>query len=276
MANVEEVKQLQHKAAELRSTVFDMIYESRTGHTGSDLSCADILTTLYFKVLNVDPKNPKDPNRDRYVQSKGHAAEILWAVLAEKGFFEKEELKTFSKFGSRLLGHPNNEVDGVEMNTGSLGHGLGVTTGMALAAKLDQKDYKVYTLMGDGELAEGSVWEAAMAAAHYKLNNLTAIIDNNGLQITGTNDEVMSTAPLNDKFTAFGWHVIEVDGNDIATLIDAFESNANGDKPKMIIAHTIKGKGFSVAENKANWHHKVPTDEEYAQAKAEFRVEMEA
>lgn len=275
MTNQEEVKELEKKAAYLRSVVFDMIMSAQTGHTGSDLSCADILTTLYFKVLNIDPNNPEDPNRDRYVQSKGHAAEILWAALAERGFFDKEELKTFSKFGSRLLGHPNNKVPGVEMNTGSLGHGLGVTTGMALAAKLDGKSYKVYTLMGDGEQAEGSVWEAAMAAAHYKLNNLTAIIDNNGLQITGTNDEVMSSAPLADKWRAFGWYVIEVDGNDISQLIKAFNNQENGDKPKMIIAHTIKGKGFSGAENKANWHHKVPTEAEYTQAKAEFQAEME-
>lgn len=276
MVDFTSVKQLERKSDELRSVVFDMVCGARTGHIGSDLSCADILTTLYYKVLNIDPANPEDPNRDRYVQSKGHAVEILWAVLADRGFFDKEELKTFSKFGSRLLGHPNNEVAGIEMNTGSLGHGLGVSTGMAIAAKMDGKDYKVYTLMGDGELAEGSVWEAAMAASHYKLNNLTAIIDNNGLQITGTNNDVMSTAPLNEKFTAFGWHVMEVDGNNIAELIDAFESNSNGDKPKMIIAHTIKGKGFSGAENKANWHHKVPTDDEYLQAKAEFKVRMEA
>lgn len=275
MQNQISIKQLENKATELRRMVFDMIYEAGSGHIGSDLSCADILTALYYEVLNIDPKNPEDSNRDRYIQSKGHAVEILWAVLADRGFFDKEELKTLSKFGSRLLGHPNNDVAGIEMNTGSLGHGLGVSAGMALAAKKDNKDYKVYTLMGDGELTEGSVWEAAILASHYKLDNLTAIIDNNGLQITGTNDDVMSTASLNEKFKAFGWYVIEVDGNDIEELIKAFNSNTKDNKPKMIIAHTIKGKGFSLSENKANWHHKVPTKEEYLKAQQEFDARME-
>lgn len=276
MADKEEVKRLERMANHLRSQVLEMIYRSGTGHTGSDLSCADILTALYFKVLNIDASNPNDPNRDRYVQSKGHAAEILWATLAEKGFFPKEELATFSQFGSRLLGHPNNEVPGVEMNTGSLGHGLGVCVGIALAGKLDHKDYRTYTLMGDGELAEGSVWEAAMAASHYQLGNLTAIIDNNGLQITGTNDFVMSTAPLAEKWRAFGWYVIEVDGNNISELLDAFASRENGHQPKMIIAHTIKGKGFSLAENQAGWHHRVPTEAEYQLAQAELEKGVQA
>lgn len=193
--------------------------------------------------------------------------------MADRGYFDKEELKTFSKYKSRLMGHPNNKVEGVEMNTGSLGHGLGLSVGVALAAKIDKKDYKTYTLMGDGELAEGSVWEAAMAASHYKLDNLTAIIDNNGLQITGTTTEVMMTEPLAEKWRAFGWYVLEVNGNDIEELINAFEDNSNVDKPKMIIAHTVKGKGFDKSENQIGWHHRVPNEEEYLEAKKQFKVQ---
>lgn len=271
-----DVKALEKKAVELRKRTFQLVYEGKTGHTGSDLSCADILTALYFQVLNVDAKNPENPNRDRYIQSKGHAVEILWTTLAAKGFIDEAELKTFSQFKSRLIGHPNNQVDGIEMNTGSLGHGLAVSTGIALAGKMDQKNYKTYTLMGDGELAEGSVWEAAMAAANYKLKNLTAIIDHNGLQISGKTIDVMNSEPLKEKWQAFGWHVIEVDGNNMAELLAAFDSDENGEKPKMIIANTIKGKGVSFAENQAGWHHKVPTDEQYQLAMAEFDQQLEA
>ncbi|WP_265456447.1 transketolase [Enterococcus sp. HY326] len=271
-----DVKALEKKAVELRKRTFQLVYEGKTGHTGSDLSCADILTALYFQVLNVDAKNPENPNRDRYIQSKGHAVEILWTTLAAKGFIDEAELNTFSQFKSRLIGHPNNQVDGIEMNTGSLGHGLAVSTGIALAGKMDQKNYKTYTLMGDGELAEGSVWEAAMAAANYKLKNLTAIIDHNGLQISGKTVDVMNSEPLKEKWQAFGWHVIEVDGNNMAELLAAFDSDENGEKPKMIIANTIKGKGVSFAENQAGWHHKVPTDEQYQQAMAEFDQQLEA
>ncbi|MHC5374185.1 transketolase [Enterococcus sp. LJL120] len=271
-----DVKALEKKAVELRKRTFQLVYEGKTGHTGSDLSCADILTALYFQVLNVDAKNPENPDRDRYIQSKGHAVEILWTTLAAKGFIDEAELETFSQFKSRLIGHPNNQVDGIEMNTGSLGHGLAVSTGIALAGKMDQKNYKTYTLMGDGELAEGSVWEAAMAAANYKLKNLTAIIDHNGLQISGKTVDVMNSEPLKEKWQAFGWHVIEVDGNNMAELLAAFDSDENGEKPKLIIANTIKGKGVSFAENQAGWHHKVPTDEQYQQAMAEFDQQLEA
>ncbi|MGX6978103.1 transketolase [Vagococcus elongatus] len=257
---------LKRKANQIRKDIMKMIYRAKTGHTGSDLSCADILVTLYYHVLKIDPQNPDDPERDRYVQSKGHAAEVLWAVLADKGFFEKEELLTFSQYQSRLIGHPNNQVPGVEMNTGSLGHGLAVSTGMALAAKMDKKPYKVYTLMGDGELAEGSVWEGAMAAAHYQLDNLTAIIDRNGLQITGKSEDVMGIDPLADKWRSFGWQVLEVDGNDVDQLISAFGFPNEVGRPKMIIAHTVKGKGVSLAENTPEWHHYVPSEEEYTAA----------
>ncbi len=253
-----------------------MIFHAKTGHTGSDLSCTDILVALYYDVMNIDPRNPDDPDRDRYIQSKGHAAEVYWAVLADKGFIEKEELKTFSAFGSRLIGHPNNKVDGVEMNTGSLGHGLSIATGIALAAKMDNKSYHTFTLLGDGELAEGSVWEGAMAAAHYQLDNLTAIIDRNGLQITGASEDVMKVEPLANKWRAFGWEVIEVDGNDIHALSEELHKQPVDGKPTCIIAHTVKGKGISMAENAAGWHHRVPNQEEYDQAIAELDMQLEA
>lgn len=270
------MKNLETKAVEIRRSVLEMIKHGQSGHTGSDMSCADILTCLYYQIMNVDPNNPEDPDRDRYIQSKGHAAEVLWAVLADKGFFQKEELKTFYAFGSRLIGHPNNKVEGVEMNTGSLGHGLPISVGIALAAKLDGKAYQTYTLLGDGELAEGSVWEGAMAASHYKLDNLTAIIDRNGLQITGKSEDVMGVEPLRGKFEAFGWQVLEVeDRNSIEQLSEAFNVPHEQGKPKMILAHTIKGKGISFAENQISWHHKVPTDEEYAQAMKDFDQQLE-
>ncbi|WP_157065160.1 transketolase [Amphibacillus sediminis] len=267
---------LKKKALEIRKDVIEMIFHAKTGHTGSDLSCTDILVALYYDVMNIDPRNPDDPDRDRYIQSKGHAAEVYWAVLADKGFIEKEELKTFSAFGSRLIGHPNNKVDGVEMNTGSLGHGLSIATGIALAAKMDNKSYHTFTLLGDGELAEGSVWEGAMAAAHYQLDNLTAIIDRNGLQITGASEDVMKVEPLANKWRAFGWEVIEVDGNDIHALSEELHKQPVDGKPTCIIAHTVKGKGISMAENAAGWHHRVPNQEEYDQAIAELDMQLEA
>lgn len=271
----EIIKSLEKNAIEVRRTVLEMIYRAGSGHTSSDFSCTDILTSLYFHILDVDPENPEDPNRDRYIQSKGHAAEVLWAVLAKKGFFPEEELKTFYQFGSRLIGHPNNEVAGVEMNTGSLGHGLPISVGIALAAKMDNKSYQTYTLLGDGELAEGSVWEGAMAASHYKLDNLTAIIDRNGLQISGETDDVMSVEPLQEKFEGFGWQVIDVeDGNSIPQLLEAFAVKHEPGKPKMIIAHTTKGKGFSLAENKPEWHHKVPSKEEFELAMCELEAQL--
>lgn len=271
----EVTKKIEQKAIEIRRTVLEMIQSGQSGHTGSDMSCADILTSLYFHILNVDPENPDDPNRDRYIQSKGHAAEVLWAVLAKKGFFPEEELSTFYKFGSRLIGHPNNKVEGIEMNTGSLGHGLSISVGISLAAKMDQKSYQTYTLLGDGELTEGSVWEAAIAATHYKLDNLTAIIDRNNLQISGESESVMGVEPLREKFEAFGWQVLEVeDGNSITQLLEAFDTKHDLNKPKMIIAHTTKGKGISFAENKVNWHHKVPSKDEHEQAIKELDQQL--
>ncbi|MEZ2719107.1 transketolase [Niallia circulans] len=271
-----DIKRLERKAAEIRMSVIDMVYEAGTGHTGSSLSNTDILTVLYYEVMKNDPANPNWEERDRYIQSKGHAVESYWAVLADKGYFPKEELKTFSKFNTRLIGHPNNKVPGVEMNTGALGHGLSISVGMALAAKMDHKDYRVFTLMGDGELAEGSVWEAAMAASQYKLDNLVGIVDRNRLQITGSTDDVMSNEPLDKKWESFGWDVIEVDGNDIAELVQVFHSIPKTEgKPTIILANTIKGKGISFAENEAGWHHHVPSQEEYELAMKELSKRLE-
>ena len=270
-----ELMELKKKALEIRKETLQIIYDSKTGHTGSDLSCTDILVALYYKVMKFDSDYSDTQNRDQYIQSKGHAAEVLWAVLADKGFFPKDELKTFSKFGSRLIGHPNNKVAGVEMNTGSLGHGLPVSVGIALAGKMDDRSYHTFTLMGDGELAEGSVWEGAMAAANYRLDNLTAIIDRNGLQITGKSEDVMSVEPLASKWRAFGWDVHEVNGNDMAALIDVLSKPNLEGQPKLIIAKTVKGKGLSIAENQANWHHKVPTKEQLAEALNELDQQLE-
>ncbi|MFS0880576.1 transketolase [Metabacillus niabensis] len=273
---MDEITLLKRKAVEIRMDLLTMIYNARTGHTGGSLSNTDILTVLYYKIMNIDPNNPNWDERDRYVQSKGHSVESLWAILADKGFFPKEELKTFSQFGSRLIGHPNNKVPGVEMNTGALGHGLPISVGMALAAKMDGKSYKVYTLMGDGELAEGSVWEGAMAAAQYKLDNLIAIIDRNKLQITGSTEDVMALEPLPDKWRSFGWEVIEVDGHDIEQLVEVFSHTPSVEgKPTMVIANTVKGKGISFAENVGAWHHHVPTKEEYDLAMEELSKQLE-
>ncbi|WP_057914923.1 transketolase [Peribacillus muralis] len=273
---MQDIQSLKVKATEIRMDLLKLIYEAGTGHTGGSLSNTDILTALYYKVMNIDPQNPTWEDRDRYVQSKGHAVESYWAILADKGFFPKEELKTFSQFNTRLIGHPNNKVPGVEMNTGALGHGLPISVGMALAAKMDGKSYKVYTLMGDGEQAEGSVWEGAMAAAQFKLDNLVAIIDRNKLQITGSTEDVMSIEPLGDKWRSFGWEVIDVDGNDIEQLVKVLTNtpHSNG-KPTMVIAHTVKGKGVSFAENVTKWHHHVPSKEEYELAMTELSKQLE-
>lgn len=258
---------LKAKSFDLRKNVIDMIVEGKAGHIGGDMSVIDILISLYFKNMNVSPDNINDDGRDRFIMSKGHSVEAYYVVLAERGFFElKDAIAEFSKFGTKFIGHPNNEIPGIEMNTGSLGHGLPVATGMAIAGKMDGKDYRVYTVMGDGELAEGSIWEAAMSASHYKLDNLCAIIDKNNLQISGTTDEVMRHGNLKGRFESFGWKVLEVDGHDFEELDYAFDvARQTRDKPTLIIANTIKGFGSEVMENKANWHHKVPTQEEYNQ-----------
>lgn len=274
----EQAKELTLLAYDLRKKVIDMIVSGKGGHIGGDMSVLNILVTLYFNEMNVSPKNQDDPGRDRFVLSKGHSVEAYYAVLAQKGFFPMDEvIAQFSKFGSPYIGHPNNKLPGIEMNSGSLGHGLGVCVGMALAGKMDGADYRVYTVMGDGELAEGSVWEAAMAGGHYKLDNLCAVVDRNRLQISGGTEEVMAQDVQEERWRAFGWHVISTDGNQIEPLIAAFEQ-AKGQKgrPTVIIANTTKGFGSAVMENKAAWHHKVPNEEEYAQIMKDLDARKEA
>lgn len=267
--NVEELKSL---AKTVRKDIVSMLTESRSGHPGGSLSAADILTTLYFGEMNIDPKNPKDENRDRFVLSKGHAAPVLYSVLARRGYFPVEELNTLRKISSRLQGHPSMRcLPGVDMSTGSLGQGISASVGMALAGKVDNKDYRVYTLLGDGELEEGQVWEAAMSAAHYKLDNLTAFVDFNGLQIDGDITKVMNPSPIDKKFEAFGWNVLVIDGHDIEAIQDAIEKAKNfKGKPTVIVCNTVKGKGVSFMENQASWHGTAPSKEQCEEALAEI------
>ena len=263
---------------DLRKNVIDMIVEGKGGHIGGDMSVMDILVELYFEQMNISPENMDDPDRDRFVMSKGHSVEALYAVLAAKGFFPIEQvIKEFSKFGSKFIGHPNNTLPGIEMNSGSLGHGLPVCVGMALAGKMDKRDYRVYTVMGDGELAEGSVWEGVMAARQYKLDNLCAVVDRNRLQISGCTEDVMAHDSQEERWGSFGWHVISVNGNDYKELKAAFdEAKTVKGAPTVIIANTTKGYGSSVMENKAGWHHKVPNAEEYAQIMKDLEAGKEA
>ncbi len=263
---------------DLRKNVINMIVEGKGGHIGGDMSVMDILVELYFEQMNISPENMDDPDRDRFVMSKGHSVEALYAVLAAKGFFPIEQvIKEFSKFGSKFIGHPNNKLPGIEMNSGSLGHGLPVCVGMALAGKMDGRDYRVYTIMGDGELAEGSVWEGVMAAHQYKLDNLCAIVDRNRLQISGCTEDVMAHDSQEERWGSFGWHVISINGNDYKELKAAFdEAKTVKGSPTVIIANTTKGYGSSIMENKAGWHHKVPNAEEYAQIMKDLEEGKEA
>jgi len=260
------------RARGIRRQIVSMIGAAKSGHPGGSLSAADIVTALYFHCLRVDPARPDWPERDRFVLSKGHAAPLLYAALAEKGYFSPEILPTLRQKGSILQGHPDmKRTPGVEISTGSLGQGLAVANGMALAGKLNGLSYRVFVLLGDGEMAEGQVWEAAMAAAHYKLDHVIAFLDHNGLQIDGPITQVMSPEPLRDKWEAFGWHVIDVDGHDFAAIIGAVEAaKRQTGKPTMIIAATVKGKGVSFMENKAEWHGSAPNDEQVAAALAEL------
>lgn len=260
-------------ANEVRRGIVTGVHAAKSGHPGGSLGAADIMTYLYFEEMDVDPANPSRAGRDRFVLSKGHCAPALYAVLAERGFFPKEELETLRHIGSRLQGHPNmNDTPGVDMSTGSLGQGISAAVGMALAAKHWGDSYRVYTLLGDGECEEGQVWEAAMFAGNHDLDNLVAIVDHNGLQIDGSIDEVNSAMPLADKFRAFKWHVIELaDGNDMAQIAAAFaEARKVSDSPVAIIAETVKGKGVSFMENQVGWHGKAPNDEQFEQATAEL------
>lgn len=263
-----EIQELEFKARKVREDIIDEVYHAKSGHPGGSLSITDILTVLYFKEMNVNPENPEWEDRDRFVLSKGHCSPALYSCLANRGFFPVEDLKTFRNINSYLQGHPDkNKVPGVDMTTGSLGQGLSAANGMAIAGKMDEKDYRVYCVLGDGEIEEGQIWEAAMAANKYKLDNLCVIVDNNNLQIDGTIEEVMSSYPIDEKFKSFGFQVINIDGHDIEEIIKAFEvaRNVKG-KPTCIIAKTIKGKGIAFMENQAGWHGKAPNEEQYQQA----------
>ena len=267
--------ELANRSKEYRKKILKYIYGAGAGHTGGSLSCVDILNVLYNHVLNVSPDNFKSPDRDRYIQSKGHTVEALYVVLADKGFFPEDDLKTLCKYQSHYIGHPTKKVNGVEQNTGALGHGLPIAVGNAIAAKMDDKKYRVFTLLGDGELPEGSNWEAALTAAHYKLDNLCAIIDHNKLQISGTTAEVCNTSPIDSKFESFGWAVKHVDGHDFDELIRTFDSLPFTDgKPSLILAHTVKGKGISFMENQLSWHHGVPDAKQFEIAMQELDKEI--
>ena len=263
---------LAQKAADIRVDIIREVHAAASGHPGGSLSASDIVTVLYFHEMNIDPADPQKADRDKFVLSKGHAAPVQYAAMAERGYFPKEELLTLRKLGSRLQGHPSMKMlPGIEMSTGSLGQGVGVAVGMAMANKLDGKDGRVYALLGDGEIQEGLVWEAAMAAAHYKLDNLCAIVDWNGLQIDGKNEDVMNVKPIDEKFKAFGWNVIEIDGHNLEEIVEAFDrARACKGRPTMILARTHKGYGVSFMTDNAGWHGKAPGDDQAKQAVEEL------
>lgn len=269
---MKDISFLKEKAKEIRKSIVSMITEAKSGHPGGSLSATDILTALYFSEMNVDPANPKMEGRDRFVLSKGHAAPAIYATLAEKGYFSKDELMTLRKFGSRLQGHPDmKKLPGIEISTGSLGQGLSVANGMALNAKIFNENYRTYVGLGDGEIQEGQIWEAAMTAAHYKLDNLCAFLDSNNLQIDGNVTEIMGVEPLDKKWEAFGWNVIKIDGHDFEQILSALDkAREYKGKPTMIIAKTIKGKGVSFMENVCGFHGVAPTLEELERALAEL------
>ena len=263
--NIDGLKQ---KAIDIRKDIIEQVHGAKSGHPGGSLSIADIMAVLYFDELRIDEKNPRWEDRDRVILSKGHCCAALYAALAERGFFEKEKLKSFRKLDGILQGHPDlNKIPGVDSSSGSLGQGLSVANGIAISGKMDNKDYRVYCIVGDGEIEEGQIWEAAMTSNKYNLDNLCVIVDNNNLQIDGTIKEVMSPYPIDKKFESFGFNVINIDGNNIEEILNAFEmaKNTKG-KPTCIVAKTIKGKGVSFMENKAEWHGKAPDDEQYAEA----------
>ena len=267
-----KIQELEQKALAIRKDIVEIIYRGDTGHIGGDLSVTDILVDLYYRQMNIAPQRMQDPNRDRFILSKGHSVEALYAILADRGFFSKQELmNTYAKFGSNFIGHPNNKIPGIEVNSGSLGHGLSVGVGMALAGKMDEKSYRVYVVLGDGECAEGSVWEAVMASSQYKLDNLTAFVDRNRLQISGTTEAVMHQDNAEARWAAFGWNVLSIAGNDMTAIDDAVDlAKHTKGKPTVIIAQTIKGCGVSFIENQVAWHHKVPTTEQYQMAMREL------
>lgn len=267
----EDIIFLEKIAKTIRKDILDEVYVAQSGHPGGALSCVEILTVLYFSQMNINPDRKDDLNRDRFVLSKGHASSALYATLAERGYFSKEKLKSFRKLGGILQGHPDmKHIPGVDMTSGSLGQGLSVANGMAICSKIDNRDFRVYCLLGDGEIEEGQVWEAAMTSSHYKLDNLCVIVDNNGLQIDGEVSDVMSVYPIKEKFESFGFEVFEVDGNNINELISVFQkAKMIKGKPTAIVAKTVKGKGVSFMENQATWHGKAPNEEEYLKAMME-------
>ena len=270
-----DICHLEEKCKEIRRDIIKMIGDAGGGHPGGALSSVEIVTSLYFGVMQIKPEEPKWPERDRFILSKGHASAVLYAALAEKGYFPVEKLRTFRRPWGKLGGHPDmNKVPGVDMTTGSLGQGLSIAVGLAIAAKYDKRDSRMYVVLGDGEIQEGQIWEAAMSAAHYKLDNITAFVDRNGLQIDGHTEEVMGVEPLIDKWKGFGWHVITIDGHNIGQILTAVEEAKQiKGKPTMIIAKTIKGKGVSFMEGKAEWHGKAPSGQLYLQAKKELGCE---
>ena len=271
------ITDLKLQAEKSRRRLIEIIYNARAGHTGGDLSILNVMTALYFHILNVDKDNLDNPDRDRFILSKGHCVEALFVILEAKGILKKEVLDTLGQFNSPLAGHPTREVPGIEMCSGALGHGLSIGVGMAIAAKMDNRPYRTFVVMGDGEQGEGSIYEAAMAAAHYKLGNLVAVIDRNRLQISGNTEDVMALDCLVEKWESFGWDVIEVNGDDMEDIVAKLESiNYTSDEPHMVIANTTKGKGVSFMENVAKWHHGVPSPEQYEQALAEIdeRIKM--
>lgn len=270
-------KQLEQTACKVRIGIIEGVHAAKSGHPGGSLSIAEILTYLYFKEMNIDPENPKDPKRDRFVLSKGHAAPALYSTLANRGYFSTDKLLTLRHIGSILQGHPDmKHIPGVDMSTGSLGQGISAAVGMALSSKHFGDNYNVYTILGDGEIEEGQVWEAAMFAANKGLSNLTAFIDLNNLQIDGTIDEVNSAKPVDKKFEAFGWHVITINGNDFDAIESALAEAKTVDKPVAIVAETVKGKGVSFMENAVNWHGSAPNDEQYEIAMAELNAALAA
>ncbi|WP_432409181.1 transketolase [Wukongibacter sp. M2B1] len=273
----EKIRQLSMIATKIRKHAIEGIYNAKSGHPGGSLSIADILAVLYFDVMNVDVNNPKAKDRDRFVLSKGHCAPALYGALVEKGFFSVEEIKTLRNIDSFLQGHPDMKgIPGIDMSTGSLGQGISAANGMALAGKFDNNDYRVYTILGDGELEEGQVWEAAMFAAHYKLDNLTAFVDFNGLQIDGDIREVMSPLPIDKKFQSFGWNVIAIDAHDYEEIQNAIsQAKQTKGKPTVIVAKSIKGKGVSFMENQAEWHGNSPNKEQYEQSMQELDAFLE-
>jgi transketolase len=268
-----KLEELKRKSLSYRRGILTFIYEAGAGHTGGSLSCIDIINVLYNAVMNIRPENWESRKRDVYIQSKGHSVEALYIVLADLGFFDPSELRTGNRFQARLIGHPTRKVPGIEHNTGGLGHGLSVSVGLALAARLDRRSTRVFCLLGDGELNEGSNWEAALSAAHYKLDNLVAVVDRNGLQISGTTAQVNDLEPLEEKWSAFGWAVRRTDGHDIPKLVEALNDLpfVQG-KPGVLIAETVKGRGISFIEGRPEWHHKVPSREQYQLAMQELET----